>query len=355
MSVTLRKRKNDDGSTSILLDIYHNGKRKYEFLKELKLVKPSSALHREENRQRLRLAEQIKNKREQLLQGDEYDVTPDFKKNIDFIRFFEEFLNTYKKKDKRILEGCLGRFRLFLEKEGFETITTREVSESLAKRFKEYLESNLNGETPSNYFKKFKKLLKHGVREKIFLRNPAEELTIFRSDGIKKDVLTAEEIQKLANTHLENEEVKRAFLFSCNTGLRFCDIKILKWEHIHGSQLKIEQQKTGVPVTVNLNKNAMFILSSHKRMPFVFSLPSHTACLKNLKTWCKNAGITKKITWHCARHSFATNIIFHGSDVNSVSSLLGHRTLTYTQRYLRVVESLKEKAVDNLPEINIAY
>jgi site-specific recombinase XerD len=69
--------------------------------------------------------------------------------------------------------------------------------------------------------------------------------------------------------------------------------------------------------------------------------------------WCKNAKINKKITWHCARHSFATNIIFYGSDVNSASSLLGHSSLAYTQRYLRVANELKEKAVQNLPTINL--
>lgn len=81
-------------------------------------------------------------------------------------------------------------------------------------------------------------------------------------------------------------------------------------------------------------------------------MPSHTACLKNLKAWTKKAEINKKITWHCARHSFATNIIFYGSDLNSASSLLGHNSFKYTQRYVRVVESLKEKAVQNLPSFH---
>jgi len=353
MSVKLRKRKNEDGTTSLLLDIYHEGKRKYEFLKELKLIKASTAVDREENRQRVRLAEQIKNKREQLLQGTEYDITPDFKRSIDFLQFFEEYVKTYVKKDKRVIEGCLGRFKLFLKDQGIEAISTRKINETLINNFKEYLESKLSGETPSNYFKKFKKVLLHGVREKIFLRNPAEGISIHKKEGIKKDILTTAEIQKLANTKVTNAEVKRAFLFSCNTGLRFCDVKELKWENINGQQLKISQQKTGISVTVNLNKNALRILGTLGKQGLVFSLPSHTACLKNLKTWCKDAEINKTITWHCARHSFATNIIFHGSDVNTASSLLGHNSLMYTQRYLRVVEVLKENAVQNLPEIQL--
>ena len=354
MSVILRKRKNRDGTTSLLLDIYHNSKRHYEFLKELKLIKPQTAFDREENRNRLKLAEQIKNKREQQLQSDDYDITPDFKKNIDFIQLFENYLNSYTKKDKRVMDACFNKFKEFMNETGITRLTTKQINENLVNEFKEYLEQTLNGETPANYFKKFKKVLKHGVKQKIFVFNPAQELTVKRNESIKKEVLTFEEIQLLANTPSTNNEVKKSFLFSCLTGLRFCDINELKWEHINGNVLKITQQKTNKPVTINLNENSIQIIGkAGKRNDFVFKLPSHTACIKDLKVWCKKAGITKKITWHCARHSFATNIIFYGSDVNSASSLLGHSSLAYTQRYLRVVESLKEKAVQNLPSINL--
>lgn len=369
MSVILRKRKNTDGTTSLLLDVYHNGKRKYEFLKELKLCKPQTAFDREENRKRMRLAEQIKNKRELQLQSDEYDITPAFKKNIDFIKYFENYLSSYTKKDKRVMTGCFEKFKEFMLRGEIAELTPKEIKEFMKKAiipelptkqvnenyvcdFKEYLEETLNGETPANYFKKFKKVLKYGVSQKIFSFNPAQDLTAKRNEGIKKEILTFDEIQKLAETPCTNNDVKRAFLFSCLTGLRFCDINILQWQHINAKVLKITQQKTSKPVTIILNENAIQILGeAGKRNEIVFKLPSHTACIKDLKVWCKNAKINKKITWHCARHSFATNIIFYGSDVNSASSLLGHSSLAYTQRYVRVVESLKEKAVQNLPDI----
>jgi len=354
MSVNLRKRKNSDGSTSLLLDIYHNSKRQYEFLKELKLIKPQTPVDREENRKRLKLAEQIKNKRELELQGDDYEITPAFKKNIDFVKFFDNFVNSYTKKDKRILEACLTKFKEFMTETGVTTLTTKQVNESLANEFKEHLEETLNGETPANYFKKFKKVLKNGVKQKIYSFNPAQELTAKRNESIKKEVLTFDEIQLLAGTPCTNDEVKRAFLFSCLSGLRFCDINVLKWKHINGNVLKITQLKTSKQVTINLNENALQLIGkAGNKEELVFKLPSHTACIKGLKVWCTNAKINKKITWHCARHSFATNIIFYGSDVNSASSLLGHSSLAYTQRYLRVVNELKEKAVQNLPNINL--
>ncbi len=354
MSVILRKRKNADGTTTMLLDIWHNGKRKYEFLKNCKLIKPLTPFDRIENQRRFKLAQKIRNKIEEQLESNEYGITPAFKKNIDFVVFFEDYLNKYTKKDKRVMNGCFEKFKEYLKFVNIETITTKELTENLAEDFKEYLEDNLNGETPANYFKKFKKVLHYGVKEKILQFNPAQDLTAKRNESIKKDILTFDEIQLLAKTDCTNNEVKKAFLFSCLTGLRFCDIISLKWQNINGNVLKITQQKTSKPVTIILNTNAIEILGDiEKQNEFVFNLPSHTACSKGLKVWCKKAELTKKITWHCARHSFATNIIYYGSDVNSASSLLGHSSLVYTQRYVRVVNELKEKAVENLPTLQL--
>jgi len=352
MSVKVRKRKNSDGSVSLLLDIYHNGERSYEFLKDLKLLKPASPIDREENKQRLRLAEQIKNKREQQLQSDEYEITPAFKKNINFLEFFAGYLDKYNKKDKRVISACYYKFKEFMADSGLADLTTKQINENLVVDFKEYLENKLNGETPANYFKKFKKILTYGVKQNVFSVNPAIDIIAKRNESIKKDILTFDEIQLLASVSINNDNIKRAFLLSCYTGLRYCDIISLRWKNINDRKLKILQQKTSKPVSINLNDIAMQLLGKAGKVDeLVFNLPSHTACLKNLKTWCKKAGINKKITWHCARHSFATGIIFYGSDVNSASSLLGHSSLMYTQRYVRVVEQLKEKAVNNLPEV----
>jgi integrase/recombinase XerD len=361
MGVKLRKIKNSDGTTTLMLDIWHNGKRTREFLSQMKLVKPVTAFDREENRQRLELAERIRNKREQQIQADEYDVTPEFRKGIDFLKYFENYLKRYNKKDKRVMEACFQKFKDYVFEEGIKELTSKKVSANVIIQFKEYLEEILNGESPANYFKKFKRVLSNGVKEKIFspevsalLASKDKELSIKRNSGIKKEILTFEEIQILANTPLFNKEVKKAFLFSCLTGLRFCDVNVLKWKHIQRGILKINQQKTGTDVTINLNQSAKNIIGkAGKPDTNVFNLPSHNACLKALETWCKKAEISKKITWHCARHSFATGIIYYGGDVKSASSLLGHNSLAYTDRYVKVVEKLKEKSVQNLPEVSI--
>jgi len=358
MGVALRKKANKDNTTSLYLDIYNNGKRSYEFLQHLKIVtKPTSPIERELNKSNLDLAKKIKAKREHELESNEYDITPKYKQKIDFIQFYQSFLDNYTKKDKRVVEASFGKFKAFLDESEIKNLTTNQVDESLVHDFKTFLEDNLNGESPANYFKKFKMVMKYGVRKKIFLVNPAQDLSISSKTGIKKQVLSNDEIQLLASTQITNNEVKRAFLFSLFTGLRYCDIINLKWQNIDfkNGLLNIVQQKTGEQLTLELHQSALSILGkpSEKKQDFVFDLPSHTACTKNLKNWVTKAGITKHITWHCARHSFATNLIFYGADVNTASKLIGHNSLRYTERYTHIVKSLKVKAINNLPALKI--
>jgi integrase/recombinase XerD len=220
MSVHLRKKENADNTVSLYLDIYHSGKRSYEFLKGLKILKPArTAFDRQTNKQNLQLAEQIRVKRSQELEANDYNVTPNFKSKVDFISYFENFANKYPKKDKRVILAALYKFKEFLKETGRKSVSALEVDEALVFEFKEYLESTLNGESPANYFSKFKRVLKQGARDKILQSNPASDVTIKKKEGIKKDTLTIVEIQELVKTPSTNDQVKKAFIFSCYTGL----------------------------------------------------------------------------------------------------------------------------------------
>jgi integrase/recombinase XerD len=78
-------------------------------------------------------------------------------------------------------------------------------------------------------------------------------------------------------------------------------------------------------------------------------LPSFTSCLNILEKWTNKADIYRNITWHSARHSFATNLLINDNDINTVGNLLGHSKLEDTQKYTHIVNALKKKAVDSLP------
>jgi integrase/recombinase XerD len=356
MSVTLRKVANKDLTTSLYLDIYHNGKRYKEYLKECKLVKIVNPTDRVSNKQKLELAKQIRDKRSIQLQANEDGVIANHNNKIELKAYFENFIANYNKKDKRNVEGVYNKFLSFAREENIQLTTLKQLNENIVQDFADYLKSTCSGEGANSYFARFKKVLKKAVKDKVILSSPASDVTIERTDNFTKEILTIDEIQKLAYTDVSNKEVKNAFLFSCVTGLRWVDIKDLQWKHIdlENNIMKKVQSKTEMNVSVTLNKTALSLLSEKgEKNELVFKLPSHTGALKTLRNWLSKAEIDKHITWHCARHSFATNLIVYDTDVLIVSKLLGHNTLKYTQRYTHIANDLKKKATDNLPTINI--
>jgi|LSQX01.2.fsa_nt_gb integrase len=345
MPVYLRKKQGKKRSR-YYLDIYHNGQRFYEFL-DLYQVASRNPFDTETNRQHKELAEQIRAKKQIELESGNYDIEPKHKQNILFLDYFEKWLKNYPNKDKRLAEACQTHFLKFLAQEGISLkITTKQVTKELAKRFRDYLDSKLNGETPHNYFSKFIKLCNDATEAKAFSFNPCKGIKNKRPDGLKKAILSLDEIQALKAADCPNIEVKKAFLFSLNTGLRWVDVKGLKWQNIDGDVMKISQSKTGKEAVVYLNDYALSLLPEKgERGDLIFRLPSHSYALRALKSLVEAAKIDKHITWHSARHSFAVNLLINRVDVKTMSSLLGHSGLKHTEKYTRVVDELKRQAV----------
>lgn len=358
MAVYLRKKTLSGGRKSYYLDIWKGDKRRYEFLK-LYLVKARNPIEQKQNEAIRDLAENIRAKRELDLQASDFDIIPRFKRDTDFLAYFEKFEQTYQNKDIRLVRAALKHFRSFMADCEIKHLPIRKLDEQLCREFKSYLEGKVNGETISNYYKKFRAVVQRAVREKLILTDVTEGVRVVRSNGLKKDILTLEEITALAKAPCGNEQVKRAFLFSLNTGLRFCDVNALTWRNIDGDKLRFTQAKTrntstASIQTIDLNKTALNMIGQRgKPEEAIFTLPSHTACLKDLRTWSNRAGIDKHITWHCARHSIAVNLLDNGTDVKTVAAVLGHSGLAHVDKYLRVIDERKRQAVNRLPEIKI--
>jgi len=354
MSVILRKRKNSDGSTTLYLDIYHKGRRAYEFLKELKLCKPANPVDRVTNKDNLELANKIAVKRAQELSANDYSMITDTGSKTVIVAWMQSFVDRYIKKDKRNMQGALNRFKDFLTQANLQGLVFGRLNELIISDFQDYLADHSIGEGASSYFARFKKMIKQAHRQKLILTNPASEVRTRQGSSKKKDVLTMEEIQLLSNTATESGEVRRAFIFSLVTGLRWVDVKSLLWININmkEKQLKFDQSKVkgeSKTVFINLNETAVKLLGKPgERSQNIFDLPTANGANKTLKAWVKRAGITKQITWHNARHSFGTNLVFLGTDINTASNLLGHSSLKYTQRYVRAANELKERATDKL-------
>jgi integrase/recombinase XerD len=358
--VQIRQKKTSEIRISLFLDWYDgNNKRTKEYLGLFLIANPKNPIERQSNKDTLVFAELKRAERESQLFKGEVDEILEQKtvKSRGFIPYFENYVLNYSKKDLRVMKAVLAHFKIFAPPH----ITTKDITEQLCYDFKDYLSKNLTGESPPTYFARFKKMLHQAKRDKIFRTNPAEDVKNFKTDvSIAKDVLTIEELQVLANTHCGNESVKRAFLFCCNTGLRFVDVKALKWENIKDNVLKVEQSKTkdkatdGGVVEITLNDTAIKLLGTPTdKEDVVFNLPTHNSTVKSLDYWAKRGGIEKHITFHVARHTFGTLLAHYETDVITISKLLGHTTLKHTSKYIRTSNEMKQKAVNSIPTISL--
>lgn len=356
MAVTLREAKNKDGSTTFYLDIIHNGKRKKEYLSSLKIIKSSNPIDRQRNKENRELARRIFAKRAQEMEASEYQAMTNTGKNTIVVDWLQSYIDKYTKADKRNMQGALNHFKDFLQFDSMIGLTMGGLKETIITDYRDYLNSFSKGEGGASYFARFKKMIKRAYKEGVLLSNPAEDVKTIIGESRKKDILTLEEIKLLSQTPIQSPEVKRAFLFSCMTGLRWCDVKVLDWAHIdlNNQTMSIVQEKTAKGVSVPLNNGAIEMLGTppNTGKGLVFTLPSSTGANKTIKAWVKRAGISKAITWHNARHSFGTNLIFNDVDVLTASKLLGHSSLTPTQRY---VDTAKEMKITATNKINIDF
>jgi integrase/recombinase XerD len=352
MSVVLRKRKNADGTTSLRLDIYSNGQRTIETLKHLQLSKPSNLLDREQNKQRLQQAEEISVTRAAELEANNYSMVTDAGKKTIITVWMQTYVDGYTKKDKRNMQGVLNRFKIFLAEIKKTGLTFGNLTSLIIEDFIDYLEMKSTGEGASSYYSRFKKMIKHAYRKRLIKDNVLDLVDRkVKGKAKKKDILTLEELKSLAATAIESSEVRRGFLFSCVTGLRWCDVKLLTWKSIDISsrQMNVAQSKTGEVVTTPLNDTAIRLLHGPGKMgENVFDLPTANGANKTVKAWVKRAKINKAITWHNARHSYGTNLIYNDVDVLTTSKLLGHTSMKHTQRYVESAKEMKETATNKI-------
>lgn len=169
---------------------------------------------------------------------------------------------------------------------------------------------------------------------------------------VKRETLTLEEAKMLATTPCENEVLKRAFFFAVLTGIRLCDIHELTWGEIvetaSGKRVDFTQRKTHIVDYLPISEQA-FSLCGEPQEPerHVFEgLTGSSWISRPLKKWMKAAGITKHITFHCSRHTFATLQLENDTNIYTVMSMLGHTNVKTTQIYAHIVDKSKRNAAD---------
>lgn len=376
-----------DGRESLFLDFYlgysvavssKTGKEykrvnnKREFLSLYLWQAPRSTQEKQQNKETLEVAKRVRFERgQQLLESAEgYRLKRE--NDVNFLDWMECYYNAYTKGDKRHIKRARICFIDFLNASPeFAKFAARIKPEQLTKpmmiAFTEYLQSRFKGEGAHTLYARFKKIIAAAVEADVLRKNPCNGVVIKIDKGtLKKDVLSVEEVAKLMETHYdgENPDIRRAFIFSCYCGVRWCDVKDLTFANVDYANklLKFEQAKThghsaASGVVIPLNDGLLKLIGEPEegedKDSLIFPLPSHTMCLKALRHWVKRAGIDKHITWHCARHSFAVNILNNGANIKTVASLLGHSGLQHTEKYTRAVDSLKQEAINSLPELKL--
>ncbi|WP_372745219.1 tyrosine-type recombinase/integrase [Lutibacter sp.] len=357
MTIKLRQKKLAKGAISFYLDIYNNGKRTYEFL-EVKIFATDEPNIKKQKKQ---IAELLRANKEVELLSNRTDYVPEHKINTNFFDFANTFISNYQKKDVRMINAALEKFKEFHKS---KNLYVSEITPVLMYGFKDYLnyKSGLTGETPHNYFTRFKKILRDAELKGLLKKNPTSEILFKKNSSdssLKKQVLTTEELQILAKVKCGNENVKKAFLFACFTGLGEAELKVLKWSNISNNQLTTIREKTNQKVQLKLKETTQKLLGERKeKKETIFNLKnennnflSTNAINKCIKNWVERAGIDKHITFYCARHTFATQLLQYGANLKTVADAMGHTSTKSTIKYLNYIENLKDEAIDNLPDI----
>ncbi len=340
-------------------------KRKFDFLKLYVYDKPKTNLEKEHNKETMKLAESIRAKRILDAQSSAHGFVSSVRGSIGFLVFFKQLVD--KKYDSTGNHGnWMSTYRHLQDFMKGDDINLENVDERFLESFKDYLLScdtrkslgrtKLHQNSILSYFNKVRAAVKEAYQSRMIRENPVTRVKPVKSKETHREFLTFEELQLLANTDCELPLLKKAFLFSALTGLRWSDVKGLAWSNIKHSEkdgwsIQFTQKKTKGAEILPVSEQAIKILGTKSEDGEAIFKRLDYSAWNNLKLreWVMAAGITKKITFHCARHSFATLQLTIGTDIYTVSKLLGHRHLKTTEIYGKVIDKKKIDAANKIP------
>lgn len=357
--VKIRYQKLKNGNLSVYLDTYLDGVRRYEFLK-LYLIPETTPEAKRMNAATLKAVNTIKAQRViDIVNGKAGITNSDKGKKIPI----SEFIAAFKaKKERNNIDGNTMKILAHhLEKLGVIGVPIGSVDKNFVLKFADYLRGlNIAQSTRARYFTALSECLNEAVRHDFITVNPFSKLDNeekIRKESGKREYLTGDEIKQMINTDIERDDIKRMFLFSCFTGLRSGDIKRITWNNIESngkqSSLRLRMQKTRKEIVIPLSRNAMCWLPKRKDAKGaepIFGYIHNTVICRTMKLWVAKAGINKRITFHCARHTFATLLITYKVDLYTVSKLLGHTDIRITQIYAKLIDQNKIDAINIIDE-----
>lgn len=371
--VTLRKKSISNGRLSLYLDYYppffnseSGNYSRREFLKLYLIAKPASQIEKILNAENLHRAELICSRRQNEV-NKEFIYTPfeleELKKKEigrkSFLDFFKKEASLRTGKNLALWESAIKHFEKFLKN---RDLLFEEVDADLIEDFRRHLlkaESirnigkKLSQNTALSYFNKAKATLRKAYKLKMLQSDVNSQVEGIKEVESERNHLTLEESIALYNTPCKKEIVKRVSLFSLLTGIRYSDIAKLKWKDVHttvqGHFIRFRQQKTQKQEMMPISEHAYRLMENQRNDDeMVFVGLKKWDVDRVLPAWVLEAGISKHITFHCFRHTYATLQIAAGTDLFTVSKMLGHKSIKTTQIYAKLVDEKKIQAAGKI-------
>lgn len=377
MKIEIRTRELKNGNRTIYLDFYDKGRRWYEYPK-LYLVPDSSPHAGELNKNAMDRAVAIRAKR-LLGETPEDDGKPAEEKDEKILvsAWMEEYARTmhantgFSSSYLRHIDTIIRMVNDYMAHIKNPRLTMDRIDRDFYRGFLHYMSDIHECKTSDGKTRRLAKstihlfqqtmntMLNQAVRDGIIRCNPYQLLSRderVSKPSVRRDFLTREELHRLMEVRTLSVTTKSAFMFCCFTGLRYSDLKQLKWGDIEktqaGTVIRIAaMKKTEKPVTVPLGTNALAWLPERgDRTPEdnIFDIITCIGCDAALKTMAKRAGINKRVSFHTSRHTFATLTLAATNDIATVSELLGHTSVAMTQVYAEVLMEDKVAAVNKL-------
>lgn len=374
--IRLRQRKLATGNTSLYLDIYIDGKRSYEYL-NLYLVPEKTRADKEKNKETMRLADAIRAKRVVEFQNGRFGFEGGFKQDTVFLDYYRMLCEKRHQNPESLGNwgnwySALKHLERYIKN---PSMTFRDVTPEFVEGFRTYLDKTarvkdkrkkakttvdskpLSSATKQSYLNKLRACINQAFEDGIIPRNPIRGIEGFKLEERERVYLTLEEVRAMAAAECKYPALRNAFLFSCLTGLRKSDIEKMKWSEVRQqgefTRIVFRQKKTGGQEYIDINPQAVAFMGERGE-PDAHVFPNFTYSsyyLMELKRWAVRAGITKDITFHSGRHTFAVLMLDLGADIYTVQKLLGHKDIHTTMIYAEIMDKKKQEAAMLIPPI----
>lgn len=377
MKITIEKREVDSKGRRALRLVYSAGsqvdpvtgkrikRRRREPLELFVYNKPKNSLEKNHNKDALDTAESIRAKKVVEIAKGKHQFVSDRRISTDFYVYIEKIAQEKSEGSKSNHSVWISAIKHLKIYNGRPELSFEEINKEFLEGFRNYLISRaikkdgekLSKNSQASYFGKIKAALSRAHDEGILHENPTRGVKRIQPERTKRVYLTLEEMKSLAAIDHEEEVLKRAFIFSCCTGLRWSDIHKLTWSEVdklnENHRIIFSHQKTSSLQYLDMNKTARKMMGEPgKPAEKVFKGLKYSSYNNSkILRWAMEAGIQKHVTFHSGRHTFAVIQLNRGIDIYTLSKLLGHSELRTTEIYADIIESRRVEAMITFPEV----